>query len=133
MITALGAKPLPAKLFLDAFYAVCFTVCQLTTKKVPAMSKAKKTARVQVHLPADVFEIVEKISATGGVSISGLLSEIITENKDGLQMILEALQKAKEQDLSGAIDRIQSGLLDSMGQGVELAKKMNEEKTKLLK
>ncbi len=97
------------------------------------MSKAKKTARVQVHLPVDVFEIVEKISATGGVSISGLLSEIITESKGGLLMILEALEKAKQQDLSGAIDRLQSGLLDSMGQGVDLAKQMNEEKTKLQK
>lgn len=97
------------------------------------MSKAKKTARVQVHLPADVFEIVEKISATGGVSISGLLSEIITESKGGLIMILEALEKAKQQDLSGAIDRLQSGLLDGMGQGVELAKQMNEEKSKIKK
>jgi hypothetical protein len=94
---------------------------------------SKKTKRVQVMLPPEVFEIVEKISAIGGVSISALLAEIITESKDGLVMILEALQKAKQQDLSGAIDRLQSGLLDSMGQGVDLAKQMNEEKTKLQK
>lgn len=92
-----------------------------------------KSKRVQVLLPPEIFEIVEQISAIGGVSISSLLAEIITESKDGLVMILEALQKAKEQDLSGAIDRIQSGLLDSMGQGIDLAKQMNEEKTKLLK
>lgn len=94
---------------------------------------SKKTKRVQVMLTPEIFEIVEKISAIGGVSISSLLAEIITESKDGLVMILEALQKAKQQDLSGAIDRLQSGLLDGMGQGVELAKQMNEEKTKLLK
>lgn len=94
---------------------------------------SKKTKRVQVMLTPEIFEIVEQISAIGGVSISSLLAEIITESKDGLVMILEALQKAKEQDLSGAIDRIQSGLLNSMGQGVELAKQMNEEKTKLQK
>lgn len=92
-----------------------------------------KSKRVQVLLPPEIFEIVEQISAIGGVSISSLLAEIITESKDGLVMILEALQKAKQQDLSGAIDRLQSGLLDGMGQGVELAKQMNEEKTKLLK
>lgn len=94
---------------------------------------SKKTKRVQVMLTPEVFEIVEKISAIGGVSISSLLAEIITESKDGLVMILEALQKAKQQDLSGAIDRLQSGLLDGMGQGVELAKQMNQEKTKLQK
>ena len=94
---------------------------------------SKKLKRVQVLLPADVFEIVEQISEIGSVSMSKLLAEIITESKDGLVMILEALQKAKEQDLSGAIDRIQSGLLDSMGQGIDLAKQMNEKKTKLLK
>lgn len=94
---------------------------------------SKKTKRVQVMLPPEIFEIIEKISAIGGVSISALLAEIITESKDGLVMILEALEKAKQQDLSGAIDRIQTGLLDSLGQGVELSKQMNEEKTKMLK
>lgn len=94
---------------------------------------SKKTKRVQVMLPPEVFEIVEKISAIGGVSISSLLAEIITESKGGLLMILEALEKAKQQDLSGAIDRLQAGLLDGMGQGVELAKQMNEDKAKLLK
>jgi hypothetical protein len=130
MITALGAKPHPAKLFLDAFRVICLNCINLY-KKVPAMSK--KTKRVQVMLTPEIFEIVEKISAIGGVSISSLLAEIITESKDGLVMILEALQKAKQQDLSGAIDRLQAGLLDGMGQGVELAKQMNEEKTQLQK
>lgn len=97
------------------------------------MSKGIKSRRVQVLLSPEVFEVVEQISALGGVSISALLAEIITESKDGLVMILEALQKAKQQDLSGAIDRLQSGLLDGMGQGIELAKQMNEEKTKLQK
>ena len=92
-----------------------------------------KSKRVQVLLPPEIFEIVEQISAIGGVSISSLLAEIITESKDGLVMILEALQKAKQQDLSGAIDRLQSGLLDSMGQGIDLAKQMNEEKAKVQK
>lgn len=104
-----------------------------TQKKVPAMSKGVKSKRVQVLLPPEVFEVVEQISALGGVSISALLAEIITESKGGLVMILEALQKAKQQDLSGAIDRLQSGLLDGMGQSVELAKQMNEEKAKVQK
>jgi hypothetical protein len=94
---------------------------------------SKKTKRVQVMLPPEIFEIVEQISAIGGVSISSLLAEIITESKVGLVMILEALQKAKQQDLSGAIDRLQTGLLDGMGQGLELTKQMNEEKNKLQK
>jgi len=94
---------------------------------------SKKTKRVQVMLPPEIFEIVEQISAIGGVSISALLAEIITESKTGLIMILEALQKAKQQDLSGAIDRLQSGLLDGMGQGIELTKQMNQEKAKLQK
>jgi hypothetical protein len=94
---------------------------------------SKKTKRVQVMLTPEIFEIVEQISAIGGVSISSLLAEIITESKGGLVMILEALQKAKQQDLSGAIDRLQSGLLDSMGQGIDLAKQMNEEKAKVQK
>lgn len=94
---------------------------------------SKKTKRVQVMLTPEIFEIVEQISAIGGVSISSLLAEIITESKGGLVMILEALQKAKQQDLSGAIDRLQSGLLDSMGQGIDLAKQMNEQKAKVQK
>lgn len=94
---------------------------------------SKKSKRVQVMLPPEIFEIVEQISAIGGVSISSLLAEIITESKVGLVMILEALQKAKQQDLSGAIDRLQTGLLDGMGQGLELTKQMNEEKNKLQK
>lgn len=97
------------------------------------MTKGVKSKRVQVLLPPEVFEVVEQISALGGVSISALLAEIITESKDGLVMILEALQKAKEQDLSGAIDRLQAGLLDGMGQSVDLAKQMSEEKNKLQK
>lgn len=94
---------------------------------------SKKTKRAQVMLAPEVYEIVEQISALGGVSVSGLLSEIITDSKDGLLMILEALQKAKQQDRSGAIERIQSGLLDSIADGAQLANDLNKEKTKLQK
>jgi hypothetical protein len=97
--------------------------------QVPAMSK--KSKRTQVLLPPDVHEIVEKISAIGGVSISSLLSEIITDSKGGLLMILEALEKAKQQDRTGAIERIQSGLLDSVAQGAQMANDLNKEKDKL--
>ena len=94
---------------------------------------SKKSKRTQVLLPPDVFEIVEKISAIGGVSISSLLSEIISDSKDGLLMILEALEKAKQQDRTGAIERIQSGLLEGVAQGAQLANDLNKEKDKLLK
>lgn len=94
---------------------------------------SKKSKRVQVMLTPEIFEIVEKISATGGVSISGLLSEIITESKDGLVMIMEALEKAKQQDLSGALGRLQSGVLKGVGQGADLAQQINDEKEKLQK
>ena len=92
---------------------------------------SKKSKRTQVLLPPDVHEIVEKISAIGGDSISSLLSEIITDSKDGLLMILEALEKAKQQDRTGAIERIQSGLLDSVAQGAQMANDLNKEKGKL--
>lgn len=92
---------------------------------------SKKSKRTQVLLPPDVHEIVEKISAIGGVSISSLLSEIITDSKGGLLMILEALEKAKQQDRTGAIERIQSGLLDSVAQCAQMANDLNKEKDKL--
>lgn len=89
---------------------------------------SKKSKRVQVLLPLDVFEIVEEISSIGGVAMGVLLAELISENKHGLEMIRDAIRSAKNQDLSGAIDRLQAGLLDSMGKGMDLAKEMNQAK-----
>lgn len=88
----------------------------------------QKKKRVQVQLPPDVFEIVEEISSIGGVAMGVLLAEIIAENKHGLEMIRDAVIAAKNQDLSGAIDRLQAGLLDSMSKGMALTKEMNEAK-----
>jgi hypothetical protein len=48
-------------------------------------------------------------------------------------MIREALEKAKQQDLSGALDRIQSVVLDGMGQGVDLAKQIESDRASLKK
>lgn len=93
----------------------------------------KPRKRVQVLLHHEVYEEVEKISKIGGVSIGSLLAELLADSKPALVMIREALEKAKQQDLSGAIDRLQAGLLDGMGHGVELAKEMNQQKTKLQK
>lgn len=102
-----------------------YTLC-IKTQKVTAMTQKKK--RVQVQLPLDVFEIVEEISSIGGVAMGVLLAEIIVENKHGLEMIRDAVISAKNQDLSGAIDRLQAGLLDSMSKGMALTKEMNEAK-----
>ncbi len=90
----------------------------------------KPRKRVQVLLNHDVYEEVEKISKIGGVSIGSLLAELLSDSKPSLVMIREALEKAKQQDLSGALERIQSGLLDGLGQGVELSKQIHEEKLK---
>ena len=93
--------------------------------------KARK--RVQVLLTPDIYDEVEKISKLGGISMGSLLADLLVDSKPALVMIREALEKAKQQDLSGAIDRLQAGLLDGMGQGIELAKDMNEQKSKLQK
>ncbi len=82
--------------------------------------------RVQVQIPPDVYDIIKRISELGGVSIGGLLGELIAENKQGLLMIADALEAAKKQDVSGAIDRLQDSLLDAMGKGVELSKEMQQ-------
>ena len=82
--------------------------------------------RVQVQIPPDVYDIVKRISELGGVSMGGLLGELIAENKQGLLMIADALEAAKKQDVSGAIDRLQDSLLDAMGKGVELSKEMQQ-------
>ena len=82
--------------------------------------------RIQVMLPESTFKIVEEISQLGGVSMGSLLGELVSENESGLVMIRDALKAAKNQDLSGAIDKLQAGLLDSIGQGAELTKEMNE-------
>lgn len=93
----------------------------------------KPRKRVQVLLNHDVYEEVEKISKIGGVSIGSLLAELLSDSKPALVMIREALEKAKQQDLSGALDRIQSGLLDGMGHGVDLAKQIEADKAALKK
>lgn len=82
--------------------------------------------RVQVQIPPDVYDVVKRISELGGVSMGGLLGELIAENKQGLLMIADALEAAKKQDVSGAIDRLQDSLLDAMGKGVELSKEMQQ-------
>ncbi len=93
--------------------------------------KARK--RVQVLLTHDIYEEVEKISTLGGISMSSLLADLLVDSKPALVMIREALEKAKQQDLTGALERIQSGLLDGMGQGVDLAKQIESEKANFKK
>lgn len=93
----------------------------------------KPRKRVQVMLTQEIYDEVEKISKIGGVSIGSLLADLLVDTKPALVMIREALEAAKKQDLSSAIDRLQSGLLDGLGQGVELSKQMHEEKQKLQK
>lgn len=93
--------------------------------------KARK--RVQVLLTPDIFEEVEKISKLGGISMGSLLADLLVDSKPALVMIREALEKAKQQDLTGALERIQSGLLDGMGQGVDLAKQIESDKAALKK
>lgn len=87
-----------------------------------------KRKRVQVQLPMDIFEIVEEISNLGGVAMGILLAELITENKSGLLLIRDALIAARNNDVSGAIDRLQESLLESMGKSVDLSKEMHEAK-----
>ena len=93
--------------------------------------KARK--RVQVLLTPDIFEEVEKISKLGGISMGSLLADLLVDSKPALVMIREALEKAKQQDLTGALERIQSGLLDGMGKGVDLAKQIESDKAALKK
>jgi hypothetical protein len=93
--------------------------------------KARK--RVQVLLTPDIYEEVEKISKLGGISMGSLLADLLVDSKPALVMIREALEKAKQQDLTGALERIQSGLLDGMGQGVDLAKQIESEKANFKK
>jgi hypothetical protein len=93
----------------------------------------KPRKRIQVLLTHDIYEEVEKISKLGGVSMGSLLAELLSDSKPALVMIREALEKAKQQDLSGALERIQSGLLEGMGQGVDLAKQIESDKASLKK
>lgn len=65
--------------------------------------------------------------------MGSLLAELLSDSKPALVMIREALEKAKQQDLSGALERIQSGLLEGMGQGVDLAKQIESDKAALKK
>lgn len=89
--------------------------------------------RIQVLLTPDIYEEVEKIAKLGNISMGSLLADLLSDSKPSLVMIREALEAAKKQDLSGAISRIQSGLLDSLGDGVELSKQLHEEKNKIQK
>ena len=93
----------------------------------------KPRKRIQVLLTHDIYEEVEKISKLGGVSMGSLLAELLSDSKPALVMIREALEKARQQDLSGALERIQSGLLEGMGQGVDLAKQIQSDKAALKK
>ena len=87
-----------------------------------------KRKRVQVQLPIEIFEIVEEISNLGGVAMGILLAELIVENKSGLLLIRDALIAARNNDVSGAIERLQESLLDSMSKSVDLSKEMQEAK-----
>ncbi len=89
--------------------------------------------RIQVLLTPDIYEEVEKISKLGNISMGSLLADLLSDSKPALVMIREALEKAKQQDLTGALERIQSGLLDGMGQGVDLAKQIESDKAALKK
>lgn len=89
--------------------------------------------RIQVLLTPDIYEEVEKISKLGNISMGSLLADLLSDSKPALVMIREALEKAKQQDLTGALERIQSGLLDGMGQGVDLAKQIESDKASLKK
>ena len=69
--------------------------------------------RVQVTLPPDVFEICNKISDLGGVALGSLLGSLISENKEGLQMIADALEAAKQKDTTKAIKKLRRAILVS--------------------
>lgn len=89
--------------------------------------------RVQVLLAPDIYDEVEKLSKLGGISVGSLLAELLSDCKPALVMIRETFEAAKKNDLSAAMDRIQSGLLDSVGEGVELSKHIHEERKKIQK
>lgn len=89
--------------------------------------------RVQVLLMPEIYDEVEKISKLGGVPMGVLLAELLADSKPALVMIREALEAAKKQDLSLALDRIQSVLLDGIGDGIELSKAIHDEKNKIVK
>jgi len=84
--------------------------------------------RVQVTIPPDVYDICYKISELGGVSLGGLLGQLISENKEGLQMIADALEAAKNKDTSGAIDKLHYALLEADSKSNAHQKEMLEAK-----
>lgn len=86
--------------------------------------------RAQVQLSPDVYELLKEISELGGVSIGGLLGEIIDENKAGLQIIRDALLLAKNQDQSNVLNRMQSLLTDAHQKALDAQKEMNELRVK---
>lgn len=86
--------------------------------------------RVQVQLTPDVYDLIKEISELGGVSIGGLLGEIIDENKGGLQIIRDALLLAKNQDQSNVLNRMQSLLTDAHQMALDAQKEMNQLRVK---
>lgn len=86
--------------------------------------------RVQVQLTPETYELIKQISELGGVSIGGLLGEIIDENKAGLQVILDALLLVKSQDQTSALNRMQALLTDAQQKGLDAQKEMNELRVK---
>ena len=92
-----------------------------------------KKKRVQVMLTQEIYDEVELISKLGGVSMGSLLAELLSDTKPALQMIREALEQAKKQDLSGALGRLQSGLLDASEETGTMAKDIDQLKQQLPK
>lgn len=86
--------------------------------------------RAQVQLSPDVYELLKEISDLGGVSIGGLLGEIIDENKPSLQIIRDALLLAKNQDQSNVLNRMQAILTDAQQLTLDAQKEMNELRVK---
>lgn len=82
--------------------------------------------RVQVTLPNDVYDICYRISELGGVSLGGLLGQLISENKHGLAMIADALEAAKSQDTTKAIKKLRRALLDSDSKSNAIQREMIE-------
>lgn len=82
--------------------------------------------RVQVQLTPETYELIKEISELGGVSIGGLLGEIIDENKAGLHVIRDALLFAKSTDQTAALNRMQALLTEAQQKGLDAQKDINE-------
>jgi len=82
--------------------------------------------RVQVQLTPEVYDLIKEISELGGVSIGGLLGELVDENKPGLELIRDALLSAKGADQTGALNRMQSLLTGAQQMTIDAQKEINE-------